>query len=264
MLNPGESQRLDLGRVIPGALLRAGERAGLTCFERHAALLVGLQQDRLVGRPSFFQLDRVRKARAAGVPIRLIAHEDVLIFRAPDVSRGFTATEGLSAGTPILARGIAAQAPSPPAPDWFQDLMAPTMHPPTSNNAPHQGEGSRYGPTPAAPDGGADRQAPAPETCKETDQWPATDRPGDHPPPTSPGAPVHPGRHLGGGPRRLPEVLTVREAAAILRVGRNQLYQAVGRGQLRAVRIGRSIRIPKQALLDLLTQHSPPAASDDE
>jgi len=68
---------------LPGALVRAGERAGLVAFERHAALLVGLQQDRLVGRPSFFQLDRVRKARAAGVPIRLIAHEDVLILRAP-------------------------------------------------------------------------------------------------------------------------------------------------------------------------------------
>jgi modification methylase len=68
---------------FPGALTRAGERAGLIAFERHAALLVGLQADRLVGRPSFFQLDRVRKARAAGVPIRLIAHEDVLIFRAP-------------------------------------------------------------------------------------------------------------------------------------------------------------------------------------
>jgi excisionase family DNA binding protein len=41
-----------------------------------------------------------------------------------------------------------------------------------------------------------------------------------------------------------PEVLTAREAAAILRVGRNQLYQAVARGQLGAIRIGRSIRIP--------------------
>jgi excisionase family DNA binding protein len=62
----------------------------------------------------------------------------------------------------------------------------------------------------------------------------------------------------------LPEVLTAREAAAILRVGRNQLYQAVGRGELSAVRIGRSIRIPKQALVDLLTAASPPTASSDE
>jgi excisionase family DNA binding protein len=63
----------------------------------------------------------------------------------------------------------------------------------------------------------------------------------------------------------LPEVLTVREAAAaILRVGRNQLYQAIGRGEVGAVRIGRSIRIPKHALLDLLAAASPPPASGDE
>jgi len=47
-------------------------------------------------------------------------------------------------------------------------------------------------------------------------------------------------------------MLTVKEVAAILRVGRNQLYAAVARGELRAVRIGRTIRIPKTALLDLL------------
>jgi excisionase family DNA binding protein len=62
----------------------------------------------------------------------------------------------------------------------------------------------------------------------------------------------------------LPEVLTVSEAAAILRVGRNQLYQAVTRGELNAIRIGRSIRIPKQALLDLLAAAAPPTAGGDE
>jgi excisionase family DNA binding protein len=59
-------------------------------------------------------------------------------------------------------------------------------------------------------------------------------------------------------------VLTAREAAAILRVGRNQLYQSIARGQLDSVRIGRSIRIPKQALLDLLASASPPPAHGDE
>jgi excisionase family DNA binding protein len=59
-------------------------------------------------------------------------------------------------------------------------------------------------------------------------------------------------------------VLTAREAAAILRIGRNQLYQAVARGQLDAVRIGRSIRIPKQALLDMPAFASPPPAHGDE
>jgi excisionase family DNA binding protein len=62
----------------------------------------------------------------------------------------------------------------------------------------------------------------------------------------------------------LPEVLTAREAAAILRVGRNQLYQAVGRGELGSVRIGRSIRIPKQVLLNLLAAATPLTATGDE
>jgi excisionase family DNA binding protein len=62
----------------------------------------------------------------------------------------------------------------------------------------------------------------------------------------------------------LPEVLTAREAAAILRVGRNQLYQAVSRGELGSIRIGRSIRIPKQSLLDLLASASLPSASGNE
>jgi len=57
----------------------------------------------------------------------------------------------------------------------------------------------------------------------------------------------------------LPEVLTAREAAAILRIGRNQLYQAVARGQLDAVRIGRSIRIPKQGLAGSPGLCQPPA-----
>jgi excisionase family DNA binding protein len=53
-------------------------------------------------------------------------------------------------------------------------------------------------------------------------------------------------------------------AAAILRVGRNQLYQAVARGQLASIRIGRSLRIPKQALVGLLASANPPTASGDE
>jgi excisionase family DNA binding protein len=83
-------------------------------------------------------------------------------------------------------------------------------------------------------------------------------------PPTSADARIDPAGTRPATLASLPEVLTVREAAAILRVGRNQLYQAVERGQLRAVRIGRSIRIPTQALLDLLAQDSPPGVSGDE
>jgi modification methylase len=73
----------DLLVDLPGQLTQAAEAAGLVPYERNAALLVGLRGDRLVPRPSFFQLDRVRKARSRGLPIRIIAHEDVLVFRQP-------------------------------------------------------------------------------------------------------------------------------------------------------------------------------------
>ena len=59
------------------------EATGLMLYERNAALLVGLREDRLVPRPSFFQLHQVRKARADGLQLRIIAHEDVLVFRGP-------------------------------------------------------------------------------------------------------------------------------------------------------------------------------------
>jgi modification methylase len=68
---------------LPGQLTQIAKAAGLVPYERNAALLVGLREDRLVPRPSFFQLDRVRKARARGLPLRIIAHEDVLVFRRP-------------------------------------------------------------------------------------------------------------------------------------------------------------------------------------
>jgi hypothetical protein len=68
---------------LPGAVLAAGANAGLIPTERCVALLAGVRGGQLVARPSFFQLDGVRKARARGEPRHLIAHEDVLIFRAP-------------------------------------------------------------------------------------------------------------------------------------------------------------------------------------
>jgi len=73
-------------QILAGCLvlLRPGGTVALTARPwRRRGLLVGLNGDRLVGRPSFFQLDRVRKARAAGLPLRVIAHEDVLVLRRP-------------------------------------------------------------------------------------------------------------------------------------------------------------------------------------
>jgi excisionase family DNA binding protein len=141
------------------------------------------------------------------------------------------------------------------------------MTAPTSKNTPHLRAESSYGPTHAAPDGAAGRPAPAAATHAddEVHRCRHAHGRGDRPPvqaqrPTPPGAAHDPAGTLD----QLPDVLKVREAAAVLRIGRNQLYEAVARGELRAVRIGRTIRIPKQALLDLLASGRPPTASDDE
>lgn len=65
---------------LPAACLHAAEAAGYTCTERCVALLAALRGRDLVARPSFFQLLSVRHARAAGIPLQLIAHEDVLVL----------------------------------------------------------------------------------------------------------------------------------------------------------------------------------------
>ncbi|MDG4760393.1 DNA methyltransferase [Micromonospora sp. WMMD710] len=77
---------------LPSAVIAAGVRAGLVPTERCVALLAAVRDGQLVARPSFFQLQAVRKARAGGTPLHLITHEDVLIFRRP----------GGDPGSPIL------------------------------------------------------------------------------------------------------------------------------------------------------------------
>ena len=69
---------------LPSAVIAAGTAAGLVPVERCIALLAGVRDGRLVARPSFFQLQQVRKARALGVPMHLIAHEDVLVLARLD------------------------------------------------------------------------------------------------------------------------------------------------------------------------------------
>jgi modification methylase len=65
---------------FPSAVVEAGRAAGLIPVERCVALLAGVRGGQLIARPSFFQLDNVRKARARGRPWHLIVHEDVLVF----------------------------------------------------------------------------------------------------------------------------------------------------------------------------------------
>jgi len=44
------------------------------------------------------------------------------------------------------------------------------------------------------------------------------------------------------------EVLTIAEAAKVLRVARNTVYQATKRGDIPSIRVGRRILIPREAL----------------
>lgn len=48
-----------------------------------------------------------------------------------------------------------------------------------------------------------------------------------------------------------PSTLEVREVAADLRIGKNQAYELVKSGALRSVKIGRTIRVPVEALSEL-------------
>lgn len=51
----------------------------------------------------------------------------------------------------------------------------------------------------------------------------------------------------------LPLALRVEDLMPILGIGRNTAYELVRSGQIRSVKIGRQLRIPKQDLIDYLT-----------
>ena len=54
------------------------------------------------------------------------------------------------------------------------------------------------------------------------------------------------------------QLLTVPEAARLLRIGRNLAYELVARRAIPSVRLGRSIRIPRFALEAWLERESRP------
>ncbi|OXM66208.1 RNA methyltransferase [Amycolatopsis sp. KNN50.9b] len=66
---------------LPAQILACGRAAGLIPAERNVALLARAAETDLVPRGSFFQRDFIRKQRDAGLPLHLIAHEDVVVFR---------------------------------------------------------------------------------------------------------------------------------------------------------------------------------------
>lgn len=55
----------------------------------------------------------------------------------------------------------------------------------------------------------------------------------------------------------LPMLLTVMEMAKVLRIGRNSAYQLVADGRIRTIRVGRGIRVPRNALIQFIEQPQP-------
>jgi len=56
----------------------------------------------------------------------------------------------------------------------------------------------------------------------------------------------------------LPDVLTAQEAAEVLRVGRNTVYDCLRSGAIPSLRLGRPLLIPKSALRRLLEGEGEP------
>ena len=52
----------------------------------------------------------------------------------------------------------------------------------------------------------------------------------------------------------LPLTLRVEDLMPILGIGRNTAYELVRSGQIRSIRIGRQLRIPKDAVQEYLSQ----------
>jgi excisionase family DNA binding protein len=61
----------------------------------------------------------------------------------------------------------------------------------------------------------------------------------------------------------LPLVLTVEEMAEVMRISRGSAYEAIRTGAVPHVRIGRTIRVPRKALLALLGEDETPTRRGD-
>lgn len=57
----------------------------------------------------------------------------------------------------------------------------------------------------------------------------------------------------------LPLLMTVGEIASVLRIGRNAAYQLVKDGNIQSIHVGRSIRVPRNALIQFVERTQQPA-----
>ncbi|SCG58289.1 DNA methylase [Micromonospora echinaurantiaca] len=77
---PVRRQRDDL-IDLPGELLAVAQSVGLVPVQRCAAMLAAVRDGQIVHRANMFGLLAVRRARDEGIPVHLVAHEDVLVLR---------------------------------------------------------------------------------------------------------------------------------------------------------------------------------------
>jgi len=94
---------------LPGELLAVATSVGLQPVERCVAMLAAVRDGQIVHRASMFALMAVRRARADGIPVSVVAHEDVYVLRKRltgsvparmlDSSRSAMAVPALEGGT---------------------------------------------------------------------------------------------------------------------------------------------------------------------
>lgn len=98
---------------LPGELFTAAVAAGLDPVERCVAMLAAVRDGRLIHRANMFGLMAVRRARTAGIPVSLIAHEDVYVLRKPQSSissREPTSAQPQSEGEGEVGAGVSGKA----------------------------------------------------------------------------------------------------------------------------------------------------------
>ncbi|OKI50999.1 DNA methylase [Micromonospora sp. CB01531] len=79
---------------LPGELLTVAQTVGLIPVQRCAAMLAAVRDGQIVHRASMFGLMAVRKSRAQGLPVHLVAHEDVLVLRRGQPNSRATPADG--------------------------------------------------------------------------------------------------------------------------------------------------------------------------
>jgi len=71
---------------LAGETVDLCQASGLLYWQHVIALHAAIRASALLARPSFWQLSTTRKALVRGERIHLVCHEDVLVFRKPDVA----------------------------------------------------------------------------------------------------------------------------------------------------------------------------------